>query len=162
MPSSDAEASFDFFLKKIRERSPTFKDPNKKEWVKSFDKLFRLDKRPIHEVKKLIEWASTHKWWSVACLSADKLRKDYDKMLIQMNAELAANPQENPQVKENTKFVESVRDYLKSEKWRICIDNKGFAKIAVGGGKTEDLTLNMNPAEFKRIALDYLGLKEGA
>jgi hypothetical protein len=162
LPSPDAEATFDFFLKKIRERSPTFKDPNKKQWIKSFDKLFRLDKRPVHEVRKLIEWASTHKWWSIACLSADKLRKEYDNMLIQMNAEIAANPQESPQVKENTKFVESVQEYLKSERWKIAVDNRGFAKIQLSTGKPEHITLNMSPAEFKRIALDYLGLKEGS
>lgn len=83
-PSADAESLFDFFLSKLRERNPKFKEPNKKKWLTEFDLLLRKDGRDLMDVKIIIEWASTHKWWKGACLSAEKLRKCFDEMTMQM------------------------------------------------------------------------------
>jgi hypothetical protein len=85
-PPADAEGICKFFLEKIRERNPSFKEPNLKAWIKEFDLLLRVDKRDLEITKELIAWAATHKWWKIACLSPGKLRKSYDEMQIQKDA----------------------------------------------------------------------------
>ena len=83
-PSADAEALCEFFLKSLRERNPKFKEPNKLKWIKEFDLLLRVDGRQLDEVKSLISWASSHKWWKISCLSPANLRKNYDAMVIEI------------------------------------------------------------------------------
>jgi DNA-binding MarR family transcriptional regulator len=85
-PSAGAESLFDFFLQKIRERNPNHKEPNRKKWVEEFDRILRIDKRPLDECTEVILWASGHPFWQANCLSPSNLRKSYDRMVMQKNS----------------------------------------------------------------------------
>ena len=83
--SNDVLELFDYF-KSLR---PEIK-PNENTWKEAFDKLIRIDKKEIYEIKLLCERVSLDTFWRNNFLSPSKLRdKDkngvnyYDKFKIQ-------------------------------------------------------------------------------
>jgi hypothetical protein len=106
-PSADAEVLSSFFLKKIQEIRPTFKQPNAAKWAKAFDDILQKDKRPADEVRKAIEWATNDDFWCKNCLSPEKLRKHFDQICIQMNA--VPKPKQVDPAKANKAFVWAVK-----------------------------------------------------
>ena len=80
--SADASAIFDAFLTGLKKKTPNFKEPNRTKWLQEIDRLLRIDGRNVDQVLEIIEWALQDEWYSTACLSPSKLRKDFDAMLI--------------------------------------------------------------------------------
>lgn len=68
----------------IKRNNPNAKDPNYQTWSKQFDYILRIDKRDIEEVKQVIKFCQDDSFWYKNILSADKLRKHFDKLLLQM------------------------------------------------------------------------------
>lgn len=159
LPSTDVEASYSFFLNKIKERKPDFKEPNEKEWKKGFDRLLRIDKRSFSEVMDLIEWASSHKWWGSACLSPEKLRKEYDSMILQMKNETKKAPTKSNQIEINRKTAVDVKVHLKSSGSKIWIDPKGYVECTTFKGTKETLSLDMNTEIFENTLLQWFNLE---
>lgn len=52
--------------------------------ARAIDLMIRIDKRPSKEIEEVIEWALNDDFWWRNILSGDKLRKQYDKLLIAM------------------------------------------------------------------------------
>jgi len=52
--------------------------------ARSIDLMIRIDKRPPAEIIEVIEWAQNDEFWCKNILSADKLRIQYDRLLIAM------------------------------------------------------------------------------
>ena len=69
----------------IKQRNPNHKQPNMQRWADDFRKLVELDKRDIDSVSKVIEWCQNDDFWQNNVLSANKVRKHYDKLYLQMN-----------------------------------------------------------------------------
>jgi len=69
---------------KILEILPNLKKPNLQKWAVDFDKIFRIDKRPADEVKRLIDFIYADDFWQAVVQSPVGLRKNYDKALAQM------------------------------------------------------------------------------
>jgi hypothetical protein len=65
--------------------NPGNKEPDFQKWADDVRKTIELDKRPIEEYKKLLDWAHTDKFWEDKILSPKKFREKYDQLLIQMN-----------------------------------------------------------------------------
>lgn len=82
---SDEYILASYLLKKIRERNPSFKQPNLQVWSKHVDYMLRIDKRDKKEVAKIIHWAQTHSFWQNNILSTAKLRDKYDQLKLQMD-----------------------------------------------------------------------------
>jgi hypothetical protein len=61
------------------------KNPDFQKWQSDFDKIVRIDKQPIADIKKVIDWVVKDNFWKSNILSPDKLRKQYDKLFIQCN-----------------------------------------------------------------------------
>lgn len=63
-----------------------YKEPNWNSWYKDMDLLIRKDERDVKEVERLINWIYTRsEFWSKNILSPSKLRKQYDKLCIEMD-----------------------------------------------------------------------------
>lgn len=150
--SPSARVLFDLFLEKIKERNPEFKDPNTSKWLKDFDLLLRVDKRDLERTKQLILWASTHKWWSIACLSPGKLKKCYDEMLMQMQSQGAQNAEE-ALIKANREHVAGAQKRF-PEKLRGL---KVYQKYITREGTGKDVSFNLPQETFRAAFLGLFG-----
>lgn len=151
-PSADASASCDLFLRKIRERNPKFKEPNREKWIKEFDLIFRIDKRDVQEVNDLIEWASTHKWWKVACLSPAKLRQDYDAMIMQKGGDL-----EQESVRKNRQFAVKMKQKYPDQMKSMTFDSKFVSNAGAG----KEIPFNLPEETFKDALVVMFGGRRG-
>lgn len=84
----------------IKKNNPKAKEPNLQTWSKQFDKILRIDGRKVDEVKNVIEWSQKDDFWFKNILSPDKLRKQYDRLLLQMEDD-KKNGTNNQQHKQN-------------------------------------------------------------
>ena len=71
-------------LNLILERKPDFKKPNLQNWSKVFDLMIRIDKRTPEKIRAVIQWSQQDAFWQNNILSAEKLRKQFDKLELQM------------------------------------------------------------------------------
>lgn len=74
-----------------------------REWVRSMDRLIRLDGREPWQIEKAIEWALAHDFWSMNIRSPQKLREQYDRL----RAEAARQTQ-----KQEPRGFAGIRDFL--------------------------------------------------
>jgi len=51
-------------------------------WAKDIDRLHRLDKQSIEDIRKVIEWCQTEPFWKTNILSGASLRKQWDRLYI--------------------------------------------------------------------------------
>lgn len=71
-----------FLFTLIRQNNPNAREPNWRTWARTFDLLFRVDKREPAEVAKLIRWCQQDDFWHRNILSPDKFRKQYDRLKL--------------------------------------------------------------------------------
>lgn len=83
-----------YLYKFIKRNNQKAKEPNFQKWAKQFDYILRIDKRDIEEVKKVIVWCQDDGFWFKNILSPDKLRKHYDRLILQMNEPKKSNKRE--------------------------------------------------------------------
>lgn len=100
---------------KILERNPKHKKPSLQKWADDVRKTIELDKRDIEEYHQVLEWSQSHVFWQNNILSTDKIRKQYDKLYIQMTADKQnkQQPQRKPYSKQ--KRVVEVPDWMKQQ-----------------------------------------------
>ncbi|MGF3113725.1 phage replisome organizer N-terminal domain-containing protein [Facklamia sp. P9177] len=75
-----------FLLSLIKKRNPEHKEPNLQNWADDFRKLVELDKRDLSQVKNVVIWCQNNDFWQNTILSPAKVRKHYDKLVLQMNS----------------------------------------------------------------------------
>lgn len=82
---------------RVKDNNPETKPPNLQAWSDDMRKMHELDKRPWEKINKMVDWSQDDAFWSGNILSADKLRKQYDKMAAKANADAkqAAQPKRN-------------------------------------------------------------------
>jgi len=71
-------------LSLILKRRNTFKKPNLQAWAKHIELMIRVDKRDPKEIEELIRWCQQDTFWQNNILSTAKLRKQYDRLALQM------------------------------------------------------------------------------
>jgi hypothetical protein len=147
-PSADAESLYVFFLDQLRERNPKFKEPNKDKWVKEFDLLLRVDKRDLEEVKELIVWSGTHKWFKVSCLSPSNLRKNYDAMVMQK-----AGDAEQDLVRTNRAYALKMKEKYPEEMQGMSFDDKYAYNRPAG----KEIPFSLPEETFKRGLISMFG-----
>ncbi|WP_373896353.1 phage replisome organizer N-terminal domain-containing protein [Virgibacillus sp. CBA3643] len=74
----------ELLYKKIQENNPNAKKPNMKSWANTFRLMMERDSRTGEEIQELILWTQQHHFWYQNILSANALRKQYDRLSIQM------------------------------------------------------------------------------
>lgn len=71
---------------KSRELQADKKEKTIVRWAIDIDKMIRLDKRQPREIVNVLRWSQSDDFWKVNILSGEKLRKQYDKLLLKMKA----------------------------------------------------------------------------
>lgn len=67
------------------ERNPEHKKPNLDEWSKHVERMIRIDKRKPETIEAVIDWCQADDFWQNNILSTQKLRLQYDKLVLRMN-----------------------------------------------------------------------------
>lgn len=71
-------------LEAIKKTKPDIKEPTFHSVHQEMDRMLRIDERKIETVRKLIAWLPTHEFWSKNILSAEKFRKQFDRLELEM------------------------------------------------------------------------------
>ena len=86
-PTTDQMRLAHYLFKYIKRNIPNKKEPNFRKWAEDFDRLLRIDKRPLDEVKDIIAWCQRDPFWMTNILSPGKLRKKYDELWLKKKNE---------------------------------------------------------------------------
>jgi hypothetical protein len=84
--SDDVLALAELLLTKILRNHPKFNwlPHNLQSWADDIDKAIRLDGRTVEELRKVINFAQDSDFWCRNILSGAKLRKQFDKLWLEM------------------------------------------------------------------------------
>lgn len=75
----------------ILANNPNARTPsNLQKWASDFDKMIRLDKRPVPEIEAVMEFSQRDSFWKSNILSAGKLRDKYDQLYLKAKAKRAS------------------------------------------------------------------------
>lgn len=74
-----------YLLTKIQEWTDKIGQPNMQKWADDCRKILDLDKRHKALVKDVIDWATKDDFWQANILSPATLRKQFEKLCIQMD-----------------------------------------------------------------------------
>jgi len=93
--NSDEFRLSSLLLGEIRRRKPDFKRPNLQQWSVHIDRMIRIDNRKADRIEAVIRWCQadngnndgTWKGWQNNILSTEKLRKQFDKLELNMQKE---------------------------------------------------------------------------
>ena len=85
----------EYLFNKILEHNPEYKKPNLFSWSKHIDLMIRIDKRTPDKIREVIDWCQADDFWCKNILSTNKLRKQYDKLVITINT---TKPKPKPKV----------------------------------------------------------------
>lgn len=79
----------ELLFKKIKENNPNAKEPNFESWANTFRLMMERpkEKRVGKDIQDLILWSQSHHFWYKNILSADKLRKQFDRLQLEMKSE---------------------------------------------------------------------------
>ncbi|GGB61437.1 hypothetical protein GCM10011409_43360 [Lentibacillus populi] len=79
----------ELLFKKIKENNPSAKEPNIESWANTFRLMMESpkEKRSGKDIQDLILWSQQHSFWYKNVLSADKIRKQFDRLYLEMKDE---------------------------------------------------------------------------
>lgn len=75
-----------FLFSKIQQNNPKAKPPNFQVWARHVDLMLRVDNRSVEDIRAVIEWAQDDDFWKGNILSTEKLRKQFDRLYMKLNA----------------------------------------------------------------------------
>lgn len=87
-----------YLFKFIKRNNPKAKEADLQKWAKQFDYILRIDKRDLDEVKQVIKFCQDDDFWFKNILSPEKLRKQYDRLLLEMKKPNASNSNGNDDI----------------------------------------------------------------
>jgi hypothetical protein len=93
--SNDCDWATNILANKIQENNPNFshlKGPEKYantmgRWSQDIDKINRIDGYSWEQIRAVIEWCQSDSFWKSNILSGSKLRKQFDQLVVKMEAE---------------------------------------------------------------------------
>lgn len=77
----------ELLFKKVKENNPAAKKPSIESWANTFRLMMERDDRSGKEIQDLILWSQQHDFWYKNILSAEKLRKQFERLQLEMNDE---------------------------------------------------------------------------
>jgi len=81
---------------KMRENNPKCKEPSLEKWSLEIEKLIRINGQSREDIEKVIKWCQSDSFWKSNILSAEKLRKQFDQLLIKCTAVKSKPEYKNP------------------------------------------------------------------
>ena len=85
----------EWMLSKFLILNPNFKKPNLNSWANTLRLMIEVDKRDPVMIGKVFEWANKDSFWSSNILSANSLRKQFDKLVVKVNQPAMQQQQSN-------------------------------------------------------------------
>lgn len=80
-----------YLYKKILSLNPEHKQPNIQKWCDSFRLMIEKDNRTEEQIRYVIDWVNNDPFWGANILSPDKLRKQFDSIIIKIKSEKKNN-----------------------------------------------------------------------
>jgi hypothetical protein len=74
----------ELLFNKIISRNPNHKKPDLQAWAKHIGLMIRIDSRPPEDIRRVIEWCQADSFWQSNVLSTEKLRKQFDQLVLKM------------------------------------------------------------------------------
>lgn len=71
-------------LERIRNNTPTFKEPNLESWAAHVRLMRERDERTEKQIRFLIDWCQKDHFWQANILSTKKLREKFDTLVAQV------------------------------------------------------------------------------
>lgn len=134
----------------IKKTKPDIKPPNLKAWEKELDRMTRLDQRDLERIKAVINWLPSSDFWKKVILSAEKFRKQFDRLEIEMD-----NGREDSWIKENKTLVQKLKDENPISLKHIIIRKNSV----VNTENSKDMSLKINPKQFFDLFVHITGRK---
>jgi hypothetical protein len=72
--------------KEMKANNPKLKEQNLESWANTFRLMMERDGRSFNEIKSMIIWCQHDTFWYKNILSAEKLRKQFDRLTLEMNS----------------------------------------------------------------------------
>ncbi len=148
--SADASDIFIYFLKKLKERTPKMKEPDRNKWTEAIDTLMRVDKRSKEDVIEAVDWVehSTNSWYRKAVRSPETLRKYFDQIIADKQESI---PEQNRA--KNRKWALEVKDKYPDQLKKMNFDRYGVTNSSNG----KDVSFSMNHEKFKELFIHIFG-----
>ena len=146
--SANAKTLSKFFFSKLKENNPNQKAPNFSTWDKHFDYMLRIDKREFEEIKQVIAWAQADDFWHTNVRSPEKLRQQFDTLIIKMKAK---SKDEN--VRLNRTYAMGVKAKYPTHMRSLVINDKFAINATLG----KEISLSMKHEAFKPAFLAAFG-----
>lgn len=74
----------DMLYQKILLNDDKTKKPNLYKWAEHIDRLIRIDKRSVEDIKSVINYATSDSFWMSNVLSTNKLRQQFPKLYLKV------------------------------------------------------------------------------
>ena len=153
--SKEAQEFTQEFWNYISRQHPKFKPPKFDIWINDFEKLHAIDKREWHEVREVMKWAfDISDFWSKTLQSPCKLRKHYDKLIMQMRPTNA----DGEKIKKNREFAFKVKNFLAKDAQanQLII----YAESVFNQTTRDSIKLNLPPETFENILMNWFGMSK--
>ena len=75
----------ELLFSKMKENNPNVKKPNFDNWANTFRLMMERDNRDGKDIQEMIVMSQNHEFWHRNILSADALRKQFDKLYLEKN-----------------------------------------------------------------------------
>jgi len=147
-PSAEASELSKFFFSKIKEIKEDFKEPDLDKWANELDRMLRIDGRDPQKIREIIIWSMGNSFWKGNILSAEKLRKQFDKLEI-----LKQEGERTALLELNRKAAFHLRKKFPEQTKAMVIDSTGVSNKSNG----KDVALNMPHEQFKKVLLSIFG-----
>ncbi|MCT4571408.1 DNA replication protein DnaD, partial [Bacillus thuringiensis] len=112
----------------ILETNPEHKEPNFEKWANEFRLIRERDKKTNQQIVYLLEWSQDHSFWKKNILSPSKLRKQWDRLVIEAKEEHEVK--KNEQIRKHSgshgRFAKEGYEKLPepTKKWRELTDKE--------------------------------------
>jgi hypothetical protein len=103
--------------KYVQQNDPSAKKPSLAAWANDMRLMMERDNRQGKEIQEVILWATKDDFWHKNILCASKLRKQYDKLKLQMNAERNKVNRGKQYATNQPFFEESESDFNEKRSW---------------------------------------------
>lgn len=152
--SPEATELAHYLLKRRKEHFPTFKDPKMPDWVKQIRLMHERDGRSWEEIRQAIDFAMDDAFWCKNILSADKLRKQFEKLY----AKMTVVNNKGTQIEKCREIAIEIKNVLNKRNGKNGLQI--FKTKCFIGEKNEELSFSMNPDIFEEILIKTYGLKK--
>jgi hypothetical protein len=102
--------------KYVQMNAPSMNQPNLNSWANIIRLMMERDERAGKDIQEVIFWSTQHSFWHKNILSADKLRKQYDRLKLQMDDEQKkVTPLNRGQTNKMPRAYQSLQDWAEGD-----------------------------------------------